>query len=145
MGDLQCPATIIVTSATDATAAQLADELSGRRIAMVFAAPAGAQHQSATDIAKACGCGVRTTEDLTPSGSDAPADDVVGRWAELVDEIADQFRGETVLVVSDARTATLAVPRLTENFSEPPFADLSATSKVFCELESDADGTRYIH
>jgi probable phosphoglycerate mutase len=66
--------------------------------------------------------------------------EVVARHREQLDEIADQHRGETVLVVGHQTALGIVVPTLARNVT-PSWArdhDLANTESV--ELDRDADG-----
>ena len=66
--------------------------------------------------------------------------EVVARHREQLEEIADGFRGETVLVVGHQQALGIVVPTLAGTIT-PAWArenDLSPTES--CELERDADG-----
>ena len=141
MGDLHCPATIVIAAAGATTRSRLIDALTGRRIAMVFAPPGGESEQSAAVLASSLGCAMRTeTELAAQNGAETPVD-VTRRWSDVVDEIGDRYRGETVLIMTTPAAVGSAIPSLTSVDDVPtPAADAG----IMAELECDADGTRAI-
>jgi len=55
-------------------------------------------------------------------------------------EAADQFRGETVLMVSHGGAMSLTLPRLARNVPDAWAAGRRLTHAASCELIADADG-----
>lgn len=141
MGDLHCPATIVIAAAGATTRSRLIDALTGRRIAMVFAPPGGESEQSAAVLASSLGCAMRTEAELEAQNAAETAVDVTRRWSDVVDEIGDRYRGETVLIMTTPDAVGSAIPSLTSVDGVPtPAADAG----IMAELECDADGTRAI-
>lgn len=139
MGDLHCPATIVIAAAGPTTRSHLIDALSGRRIAMVFAPPGGEAEQSAAVLASSLGCAMRTESELDPAGTSAA--DLPRHWSDVVDEIGDRYRGETALIMTTPDAARSVVPSLTSVDGVPCPPDETG---IVAELECDADGTRAI-
>ena len=94
MSDLQCPARFILLTSLDASSAE---ELRHERVAGVYDAPPGA---AATELAAALG--VPATAMARPATLEA----VLAREGSAVDvlrELADVHRGETVVVLVEGR------------------------------------------
>lgn len=69
-----------------------------------------------------------------------PGADVIRRLQTELDEIADQFRGETVLVVSHGGAMSLTLPRLARNVGDDYSAGRGVDNCGVCEVSVDADG-----
>jgi hypothetical protein len=90
LSDLQCAATFVFAVAGDeAQMRALAADLRFRRVAVVYAGGGAGPERSARTLSEALGVPLRTEPEL--DGGNASA---------LLEEIADQHRGETVLVVT---------------------------------------------
>lgn len=88
MSDLQCPAIIVLL-----TAETIVDcDLRGRRVSTVFLAEGSRALAEATRLAAASGCQV----DRADLGDAA-------KLARQLEQIADEYRGETVAIVADGR------------------------------------------
>ncbi len=74
-----------------------------------------------------------------PPGAESGADIVQRMTAEL-ESMADQFRGETVLVVSHGGAISLTVPRLAKNVAIDFARGKLPTNCGTCEVTADADG-----
>jgi probable phosphoglycerate mutase len=114
MSALQCPARVFVARPGDAEA--LAAALRAQRIARVWCGPLPPSVQTAETVAAVLGVDVVVREDLRELR-------VAGRPPAVLEEIADQYRGEAVLVVGD---------------------DLTLPDAGHVELEVDADGWRLV-
>lgn len=66
--------------------------------------------------------------------------DVVRRMSVEFESMADQFRGETVLVVSHGASMSLTLPRLAANVRPDYARGRSIANCSTCELAVDADG-----
>lgn len=66
--------------------------------------------------------------------------EVVRRATPVFDELADQFRGETVLVVSHGGTMCLTLPRLARNVPDVWPDSRVVHNAATCELIVDSDG-----
>ena len=66
--------------------------------------------------------------------------DVVRRMSDELTWVADQFRGETVLVISHGTAMALTLPRLASNVPAGFAADKGVIDCGTCELVVDADG-----
>jgi 2,3-bisphosphoglycerate-dependent phosphoglycerate mutase len=67
-------------------------------------------------------------------------EDVVRRMRDELESLADQHRGETVLVVSHGGAMGVALPRLAGNVPGDFGVDKEMDNCGTCELEVDADG-----
>jgi probable phosphoglycerate mutase len=66
--------------------------------------------------------------------------DVVERYAAVLDEIADDHRGESVLVVSHGGVMCTALPALARNLAPSHSRDRALGNCDVVALEADADG-----
>ncbi|MEE6283092.1 hypothetical protein [Georgenia sp. MJ170] len=95
MSDLQCAATVVVLGPQASSPATLA-QLRERRVALVYAGPGTAAPAAA--LADALGVAVRTDGAAEPDGT-------AGRpVAAVLEELADEHRGECVVLVVAAGT-----------------------------------------
>lgn len=97
MSDLQCAATLLLVPYGEVPTH--AQALSSARVARVWAAATDPARRAADVLAADLGVGVTTSGDL--AGAEPSA--------EVMGEIADQHRGETVVVVVDRGDAVLEV------------------------------------
>jgi 2,3-bisphosphoglycerate-dependent phosphoglycerate mutase len=154
VSDLHCAATIVVaphgeaepdggrladdgralTTAGRDQAERLGQALAGRAVTVVYCGGTAPAVQTAEIAAGVLGTAVRVQTGL--SGS-ADAD----RTIEELQAISDLHRGETVLVVSDARAISTALPRLSPQLAGMPTDDRATTGACEpIELRADADG-----
>src|SRR5690349_18857059 len=97
MSDLQCAATLLLLPYDEA--GRHASGLAGARIARVWTAPGDQERLAAAALAVELGVAVATSEDLDgPEPSDA-----------ALGAIADEHRGETVVVVVERGAAATEV------------------------------------
>jgi hypothetical protein len=128
VGDLHCPATLLLTDLGKQEVAGVAASLRGARVAAVYSS--GLAAGPAGTVAAELGLRARTVVELDASGEG---------FGGALQTIADEHRGETVLVVTDAGRVSREVPRLTLNVP----ADFGAerpTEGVLVEIACDADG-----
>ncbi len=79
--------------------------------------------------------------DLTASAPDAETgEDVVRRMSGELESAADQFRGETVLVVSHGGAIGVTLPMLASNVPRDYARGRPLNNCATCELDVDADG-----
>lgn len=97
MSDLQCAATLLVVPSDRAQG--LVPQLDGTRVAHVWASTAEPASGAGAAIALALGVGLTTRPGLTDLDGSTPA----------LGEIADEHRGETVVVVVDQGDAVVEV------------------------------------
>ena len=114
MSALQCPARLFVARSGGAQA--LAAALRGERIARVWCGPLPPSVATAETVAAVLGVGVEVREGLRRLRLD-------GGPPAVLEEVADEHRGEAVLVVGDEHTLPDA---------------------GYVELEVDADGWRLV-
>lgn len=77
--------------------------------------------------------------DVGPPGAETGADVVRRMTAELTD-LADQFRGETTLVITHGGVMTMMLPRLARNVSDAFAWGQAVDNCATSELAVDADG-----
>ena len=70
--------------------------------------------------------------------------DVVRRYESAISQIADLYRGETVLVVSHGGVMSLVLPRLAENVPNDLARQRFLPNCVPAELTGDGDGWRMV-
>lgn len=101
---LHCPSTLVIAYAgTPGQAGRFAASLRDRRVAAVY----GDSDAAAATAAEGLGVPVRPFSE--PRLDDGSPDELRGRLREALLAVADQFRGETVLVVTgDGRVPRLA-------------------------------------
>jgi hypothetical protein len=124
MSDLQCPATFLVlgdapTEADELELDGVADQLGGRRVAKVLASPSMPQLERAARIA----------ERLGVTSEPAPGLDEGALFRQAVEDAADIYRGESVLIIAPAEVVRSALG----------LATAPAPGEVV-ELQVDADG-----
>ena len=74
-----------------------------------------------------------------PNGTET-GQDIVDRMSAELESVADQYRGETVLVVSHGGVMSLVLPYLAINADNAMAVDLTLANCATCELAADADG-----
>lgn len=115
VSDLQCPATFwLVAAGEDGDAAdparltRLRAALGATHVAAVHAGP-GAQRLAAA-AAESVGAPLQTMDELDgPRHGEAGAE-AFRRWRAAVEEVADLYRGETVVVVGEAASLDGVLP-----------------------------------
>lgn len=95
--NLQCPARLVLVAEPAALLAAAGDP-ADRRIARIYAPAAEAVPAS---VAERLGTTVGVVPELRAPAAGEPRDETVRRIAAAVDELADQHRGETVLLLAD--------------------------------------------
>ena len=70
--------------------------------------------------------------------------EIVERFTTELDSIADQFRGETVLVVSHGGAMHVGIPTMATNVAQNFLLDVSIDNCTGGVLERDADGWRLV-
>jgi broad specificity phosphatase PhoE len=156
VSDLQCPARVYVVRHADAEptgasydaggaltekgraqARALAESLRGARIARVHASTMRRARETGEAVAAALGVGLEVHEGLCEVGVESE-DAVVARVAAELDAIADQHRGEAVLVVGHQAALGLTLARLVPRGTGVPA--WSGDGDFPIVLEGDADG-----
>lgn len=77
--------------------------------------------------------------DTGPGGTETGRD-IVDRMTAELESVADQYRGETVLVVSHGGVMALALPYLARNAGNAMAVGLDLANCATSELDADADG-----
>ena len=126
MSDLQCAATLLVVSGSDADPAPLAEELKVARVASLYAADG--QQNPAETLADGLGLAVRQLGDLETDARGA------------LGEVVDLHRGETVLVVVPNRWLVESLPGLLTNVPDDFGVGRGASAWSPAEVAADADG-----
>jgi 2,3-bisphosphoglycerate-dependent phosphoglycerate mutase len=169
MSDLQCPATLIlvgwgpVPREPDGVEpvpreahgelprlAELADELRTRRIAAVFSGRDASTLVTAQALALRLGVVHRSIDGLeplpagpagaaVPSAGPVDADATGARHRAALDALADLHRGETVLVVTDARVLTTLWPA-----TPRPHGEDALSPYRLVTVQVDGDGWRLL-
>ncbi|MDQ4007381.1 MAG: histidine phosphatase family protein [Actinomycetota bacterium] len=122
MSDLQCAATLLLAGVRgDDDAAALGTSLQDRRVAVVYTDDAPGTGDAVGALSRALAAPVRSEPDLR-EGLVSPA--------EVLEQLADQHRGETVLVLAAAET----LERLLGSRGGVPSVGAAA------EVRIDADG-----
>jgi hypothetical protein len=124
VSDLQCPATFWLVSGPDGLD-RVRSVLGAARVAGIYADPAA--EALASTAAEELGAPVHTTDELAPLRPTEDADAARARWRGAVEDVADLYRGETVLLVGDAESIGRVV---------------SGTPADVLRVEVDADGWR---
>jgi hypothetical protein len=128
MSDLQCPATFLVLAddpldaderQLEGVADQLVAQLLGRRVAKVLASPSMPQLERAARIA----------ERLGVTSEPAPGLDEGALFRQAVEDAADVYRGEAVLLIAPVEVVRAALGLAT-----------APTPGEMVELQVDADG-----
>lgn len=129
MSDLQCAVTVLVFAAYDADAERalaLGTSLADRRVAAVWCTDDAATRPTAEAVASVLGLPVQVRE--------------IGDVAEVLAEIADSYRGETVLMVISAAAMGSRLPTLASNLRPTVVCDHPLAEGATVELAGDADG-----
>ena len=118
-----------------AVAAVANERLAGRRIAAIWCSDEASAVRAAETVAARTGGQVTSRVGLRQADAGPPTESeeqVLERHREVFEEIADQYRGETVLVIGHATALRVVVPALV---GVPATAGGSVV-----ELRGDADG-----
>jgi 2,3-bisphosphoglycerate-dependent phosphoglycerate mutase len=152
MGDVHCPARLILARPGEAAyeigpAGGSGGSLTAlgrgqaRELAQVLCSELSRAVQTAEIAAAALGLSVEVRGELRERADGETDDDVAARAVAVLDEVADRFRGETVLVVSHGGVIGAVVGRLAPG-SAPAADAYDVPSRPACVLERDADGWR---
>lgn len=123
---LQCPTTFLILAPEEASQpGQVARALKPERVALVASSGSGALLEWGSVCAEQLGVptrragGLGTVEagegDGAAAGTPPDTTDRIAGFTEVLADIADEFRGETVLVVTEAELIRTAVPVLAAN------------------------------
>jgi len=125
VSDLQCAATFVFVASGDETRADaLAAELRFRRVAMVYTGVGAGPERTARTVAAHLGVRVSSRPGLDERA--------------VLESLADEHRGETLLVVADATPLATVLPSLVPGLPESYGQGLTAGDVV--EMRVDADG-----
>jgi broad specificity phosphatase PhoE len=161
MSDLQCPCRLVVAAHAGAEesgpggdpglvltpagrhqARVLADSLRNRRVAAIVSGSRAPSMATAEYVASELALPVRVRAGLDTGVAGETDDDVVRRAGNELSELADLYRGETVLVVTDAPLMSLVLPHLADNL-RPEHARVAPLSPgAVVEIDADSDGWR---
>jgi len=141
MSDLQCAATLVfvVPDGQDEVRA-LAPSLRDRRCAAVYAGESPKLDGAGWDLAEPLGLAVIPESRLHDQVADEQDADAVARVCGLLNEIADEHRGETVAVVAPAHLLQRALPTLAVNVPALYGERRPPRSGEAAEMRVDADG-----
>lgn len=146
MSDLQCAATLLVAcpAGPDGESVErLADALADRRVAIVYSSPQDPAALAAAEVANRLGVACRTEPGLAepPDDDSAPSDvQAVARYRDVLGEVADLHRGETVLLVSHRGVMSLVLPRLAFDVPDGLGREHPLPDGGLVELLVDGDG-----
>lgn len=136
MSSLQCPATLLLTVTQEPEqASELARRLEGRRVAGVWSGTALPLTRTSDLLADALGVRVTPRTGLDAVGAGEHETVASARLEEVLQEVADLHRGETVLLVGDADLLLTCVPGVARMAARP--APLAPGGLV--ELEADEE------
>jgi 2,3-bisphosphoglycerate-dependent phosphoglycerate mutase len=156
--DLQCPAGFVFTvPAMPERARALAESLRDRRIAVVYAGDLPSLTRTAGALAEELGVPARDDNGLHESAPPTEVYAATGTVSDVVtaadtdtdtamkvgaalSEIADQHRGETVVVVATPRVLALTLPRLAGNPALPWAKGRPLVAGGTVEMRLDDDG-----
>lgn len=165
MTTLQCPTRVLVVRHADAeyetdlvsdeggsltptgrrASHELGALLRGHRLSRVWTSPLARAVQTAEIVASEAGVDVVVREGLREydpgdlAGGGELIDDVVARVARVLEEVADQHRGECVLVVSHGGAILATLPQLV-GLPRSAGLDIELPHCGLVELVADADG-----
>ena len=158
-----------------AQARALAERLAGERVAAVFTSTMGRAEQTAQILADELGAAAEALPgvqeyaigDLVGSQDQAAVDavfeswvagdlsagypngesgaDLVARFAAAVEEVADAYRGESVVVVSHGGVMSVAIPRLAGRATPELLAAHWLPHCAIARVDVDADGWALHH
>lgn len=75
-------------------------------------------------------------------GGDADRQEVIARFRDALEEIADLYRGETVVVITDGALMNVAIPALAQNLPRGYALDRRLPAATPVRLEVGDDGWR---
>jgi broad specificity phosphatase PhoE len=141
MSDLQCPATFVfvVPDGKDELRA-LAASLRDRRCAAVYAGESPKLERAGWELAEPLGLTVTPESRLHDQVPDEQDADAVARVCGVLREVADEHRGETVVVVATAHLLQRALPTLAANVPALYGERQPLAAAGTAELRVDADG-----
>jgi broad specificity phosphatase PhoE len=136
VSDLHCPATLLVAADGDDQVAALATSLRDRRVARVYTSTSTRAMRAGRLAAEVLGAdAVALVELQEPS----VAEEALDRCREALQAIADQHRGETVLVIAHGSLLSV-LPQLSGSASGDLAARRSLPDPAVAEVSVDGDG-----
>lgn len=137
MSDLQCAARLFVACPVDGDDGDLlASTLESARIAAVWSSPL--TRPTAEGAAVHLGAPVVVREELAEPDPGAGADPVAVRG--LLEEVADSYRGESVLLLTREDVVRRVIPLLAVNLGIERARTAPLPPGGIVELDGDADG-----
>lgn len=143
MSSLQCPATLLLVACPDPATPEpasgptpteeLAARVARRRVAAVWSGTSTSALRAGEELATSLGCSLSVRSNLDPLHPEDVVGEAATRLREVLQEVADLHRGETVLIVSHADLLTQTLPRFVRT---PPHATSIPPAGVV-ELEVD--------
>jgi broad specificity phosphatase PhoE len=148
VSDLQCPATFVLVAVDERVLGQerlheLASCLRGRRVAAVYAAPMPFAAEPAEFLSGKLRLAVREHAALAvaaPEAASGVATTDLGSLRTALAEIADEHRGETVLVVAPVPALSRALPGMGRNLSASYARARPLVHGCTVEMRVDGDG-----
>ncbi len=172
MSDLFCPARVLVCRHAEADierpdlvhsdddgwltergqvqARELGARLLGERAAAVYTSTLGRARETGALVGAALGVPVRAIAGVQELSVDLSAgcpgaetgEQVVSRFADALEGLADQHRGETVVVISHGGVMSLVIPHRSTNATSALTRDRLLPNGAVVTVEIDADGWR---
>jgi hypothetical protein len=145
VSDLQCPATLVFVfpaGGSDAgnEAGELVASLRRRRCAAVYVAESAAAGDAGEALADGLGLAVRSDVRLHERHDEEQDADVVARVCQVLGEVADEHRGETVVLVAPAALLQRALPTLAVNVAPLYGERHPLAAGEAAEMRVDGDG-----
>jgi hypothetical protein len=142
VSDLFCAATVLVAPLPGRELDALASRLADRRVAGLYASADLVSDAAVVRLAASLDLPTRPLDGLHRRGVGEGEAQVVGRVRDGLDSLADLYRGESVLVLADARLMELVLPRLAANAGPAAVRGRQLVPGDAAVLERDADGWR---
>jgi probable phosphoglycerate mutase len=136
VSDLHCPATLLVAGDGDDRVAALATSLRDRSVARVYTSTSTRAVQAGRLAAEVLGTDAVALEELQEP---SVGEEVLDRCREALQAIADQHRGETVLVLGHGGLLSV-LPQLSGSARVDPAARPSLPHPAVAEVSVDGDG-----
>jgi len=144
---LHCAATFLIAHDDEqhGRLQSMAQGLRRERVAAVAVGSTGHLSESAARCAEVLDVPLRRLGGLTGGGpSDGAGGDLVAEFREALQELADLHRGETVLVLTEGRVISAAVPSLAGNLSTSYARERPLPAATPVRLEVGDDGWRCV-
>lgn len=150
MSDLQCPVRVLLVAREGHRFGPLGDTLRPQRLARIYGGPEASARHTAARLSDDLGVPAVVLAGL--AGPPGPADQVTAdrestdaqpALRRLMDGLADEHRGEAVLIVGDERVLAALAPRRAGIGAPAAGAD-PLPPDVVIAVEGDADGWRLV-